>query len=167
MRDRPCHSTLHLPSRPLPPRPQVSFLHRAPCPSHPLTCKSPIKSHHPEPCSSKQGLPLEFSTPAVETTVSQKVSRHLVSVWTRRCVSFRFGPLLCCVQPQSLPGSGGGELSRFCFVDVALNFGTCARHHATIDWCAPQTARSSVEGVRQVHFHPITTVRHINPKDGT
>ena len=143
MRDRPCHSTLHLPSRPLPPRPQVSFLHRAPCPSHPLTCKSPIKSHHPEPCSSKQGLPLEFSTPAVETTVTQKVSRHLVSVWNLRCVSFGFGPLLCCVQPQSLPSSGGGELSRFCFVDVALNLALVQGIMQRSTGAPTQTARSS------------------------
>lgn len=52
-------------------------------PSHPLTRKSPIKSHHPEPCNSKQGLPLDFLTTGRRDNSEQKVSRRLVSVRTR------------------------------------------------------------------------------------
>jgi hypothetical protein len=52
-------------------------------PSHPLTRKSPIKSHHPEPCNSKQGLPLDFWTTGRRDNSEQKVSRRLVSVRTR------------------------------------------------------------------------------------
>ena len=49
-RSKPCQLHIPLASRPLPPRRPVSFLHPgAPRASHPLTRKSPIKSHHPEP----------------------------------------------------------------------------------------------------------------------
>jgi hypothetical protein len=123
MRDRPCHSTLHLHLGPLPPRPPVSFLHWAPRPSHPLMCKSPIKSHYPKPCSLKQGLPLDFRQPAVESTVSRKSPDILFQSGLEVCKLWVWTFLLCCVKPQSLPGSGdgSGELSRFCSVDVALN----------------------------------------------
>jgi hypothetical protein len=121
MRDRPCHSTLHLPSRALPPRRPVSFLHRAPRASHPLTRKSPIKSRRPEPCSSKQGLPLDFLTPAVEIEQRAKVSRHDVFNLDSKVCRLWVSTSVALVQFQSLPRSGGGRVSRFCSADVALS----------------------------------------------
>ena len=76
--------------------------------------------------------------------------------------------LLYCVKPQSLPssGDGGGELSRFCSVDVALNLalvqGIMQRSTG-----APTQLQDPPEGVRASPFSPYITVRHINPKRRT
>jgi hypothetical protein len=64
MRDRPCHSTLHLhlglsrlAAGVIPARAH------SPISSTNVQCKSPINNHRLEPCSSKQGLPLNLSVP--------------------------------------------------------------------------------------------------------
>src|SRR3954454_24137313 len=59
MRDRPCplhtpQPTCHLGLS------RVSFLHRAPRPSHPLTRKSPIKSQPPRTLQLEARSPLEY-----------------------------------------------------------------------------------------------------------
>jgi hypothetical protein len=100
--------------------------------------------------------------------VSKKSADVLFQSGLEVCKLWVWTFLLCCVKPQSLPGSGdgSGELSRFCSVDVALNLalvqGIMQRSTG-----APTQLQDPPEGVRASPFSPYITVRHINPKRRT
>lgn len=98
--------------------------------------RGPIKCCRPEPCSSKQGLPLRFRPRRWERKSKQKSADNLLQ--SGYCVEawVSCGVLLCEIASRAPGESVAGR-------PTLLNkrwvrWGTCARHRAAIDWRCTQ-----------------------------